>query len=65
MENVNLTGIGTYDGVDGTTFQMRGVTSATVALTVTLDAVNHVVVLTLDIPSIIDDLPTATTVQRW
>lgn len=64
MENVNLTGIGVYDATEGTTFQMRGVASATAALTVTLDAGNNVVLLTLDIPSIIDDLPTATTVQR-
>lgn len=64
MENVNLTGIGVYDATEGTTFQMRGVASATAALTVTDDPVNNVIVLTLDIPSIIDDLPTATTVQR-
>lgn len=62
--NINLTGVGVYDSTAGTEFDFRGVTSATGALTVTLDAVNHTIVLTLDIPSIIDDLPTATTVQR-
>lgn len=64
MENINTLGIGVYDSTSGTTFQMRGIYSANASLTVALDAGNNAIVLTLDVGSIIDDLPQATTTQR-
>lgn len=64
MVNINTLGIGVYDSTDGTTFQMRGIYSANASLTVTLDAANGAILLTLDVGSIIDDLPQATTTQR-
>lgn len=64
MVNINTLGIGTYDSTEGTTFQMRGIYSANASLTVTLDAGNGAILLTLDTGSIIDDLPQATTTQR-
>jgi hypothetical protein len=64
MVNINTLGIGTYDSTEGTTFQMRGIYSANASLTVTLDAANGAILLTLDTGSIIDDLPQATTTQR-
>lgn len=63
-ENINLTGIGVYNGQSSNTFQFRGVASANSSLIVTLDAGNNVILLTLDIDQIIDDLPQATTTQR-
>lgn len=63
-ENINLTGIGVYDGQDGNTFQFRGVVSGNASLTVTLDAANHTVVITLDPDAIVVDIPDATTTQR-
>lgn len=63
-ENVNLIGIGVYNGQSSNTFQFRGVASANSSLIVTLDAGNNVILLTLDIDQIIDDLPQATTTQR-
>jgi len=64
MENINLTGVGVYDNTSGTTFQMRGVASANSSLTVTLDAGNNTILLTLDLDTVVDDLPQATTTQR-
>lgn len=64
FQNVGLIGIGTLDGVDGVDVNFRSVASANAALTVTLDAANNAIILTLAIGSIIDDLPQATTTQR-
>lgn len=64
MENINLTGVGVYDGTSGTTFQMRGIASANSSLSVTFDAGNNVILLTLDLDTVVDDLPQATTTQR-
>lgn len=64
FQNVGLLGIGTLDGVDGVDVNFRSIASANAALTVTLDAGNNAIILTLDIGSIIDDLPQATTTQR-
>lgn len=64
FQNVGLLGIGVLDGVDGVDVNFRSIASANAALTVTLDAGNNAIVLTLDIGSIIDDLPQATTAQR-
>jgi len=63
-ENINLIGVGVYDGQDGNTFQFRGIASANSSIIVTLDAGNNAVLLTLDVTQIIDDLPQATTTQR-
>lgn len=45
--NINLSGIGVYDSELNDQFQFRGVASANSNIAVTLDNVNHVVLLTL------------------
>lgn len=62
--NINTLGIGVYDSTEGTTFQMRGIYSDSAALTVTLDAGNNAIKLSLDGAAIVADLPQATTTQR-
>jgi len=62
-ENINTLGIGVYDSTDGTTFQFRGVYSDSAALTVSLDAGNNAIKLSLDGAAIVNDLPQATTTQ--
>jgi hypothetical protein len=64
LTNVNLVGVGVADSQDGNDLNFRGVASASSALIVTYDANNHAIMLTLDIPSIVNDLPDATTTQR-
>lgn len=62
--NINTLGIGVYDSQDGNEFDFRGVYSANSSLIITLDAGNNAIKFELDVNSIIDDLPQATTTQR-
>jgi len=62
--NINTLGIGVYDSTDGTTFQFRGIYSGNASIVIALDAGNNAISITLDVDSIIDDLPQATTTQR-
>lgn len=63
FQNVNLTGIGVLDGQSGSAVNFRGVASANVFMTVTLDAGNHVALFTIDINALAAALPAATTTQ--
>ncbi len=58
--NINLSGIGVYDSQSGNTFQFRGIDSASAALTVSLNATNHTIVLSLDLAAITAAIPQAT-----
>lgn len=64
LMNVNTLGVGVADGQDGTQFNFRGVASSSGALIVTYDAGSHAIMLTVDIPGIVDEIPTATTTVR-
>lgn len=61
FSNVNSTGIGVLDSVDGDNVNFRGVASASPELTATFDAGNHVILLTLDVAAIVATIPQATT----
>lgn len=63
-ENVNAIGIGVLNGTTGTNFEFRGIASDTLALTVTLDAVNNAIIISFNDELLIDDIPTATETIR-
>lgn len=60
---VNLSGICVLDAYNANTMYFRGVASGTAALSVSLDATNHVILLNLDYTAIVAALPQATTTQ--
>lgn len=63
-ENQNLSGIGVFNGQEGTLFGFRGIVSDNVSLTVSLDAPNNVIVISFDDDLLVADIPTATETQR-
>lgn len=64
FSNINLNGIGVLNGVtDTVNVNFRGVASANALLTVTLDAGNNAILLTVDSAAIAAALPAATTTQ--
>lgn len=63
FQNVNLNGIGVYDGSDGLNRNFRGIVSTSPTLTVAYNAGNHVIELTVSLAEIIAALPQATTTQ--
>lgn len=63
FSNINLTGIGVLAGVSSPNVNFRGVASANGLLTVTLDAGNNAILLTVDATAIAAALPAATTTQ--
>ena len=60
---VNLSGVCVLDAFTANTMYFRGVDSGSAALTVSLDATNHTILLNLDINAIATALPQATTSQ--
>lgn len=64
FENANLSGIGVFDNETDQLVQFRGIVSDSVALTVTLDAVNNTIVLDFDDAALVAAIPDATTTQR-
>lgn len=63
LQNINLSGIGVLDSWDGLTGDFRGVASANSMVGVTLDNVNHNVLLTVSVTAIADAFRAATTTQ--
>lgn len=63
-ENVNLIGVGVFDGTEGTNFGFRGIASDTLALTVELDAPNNAIIISFNDELLIDDIPTFTETIR-
>lgn len=63
-ENQNLSGIGVFNGQEGTLFGFRGIVSDNVSLTVSLDAPNNVIVISFNDDLLVADIPTATETQR-
>lgn len=63
LQNINLSGIGVLDSWDGLTGDFRGVASANAMVGVTLDNVNHNVLITASASAIAAALPAATTSQ--
>lgn len=63
FSNINIGGIGVLDSASGVNINFRGVSSGNAMLVVTLDNVNHNVLLTLDATAIASNLPVATTAQ--
>lgn len=61
--NLNTGGIGVFDSESSFQFGFRGVNSANAMMTVTLDAANKNVLLTLDASAIAAAFPAATTAQ--
>jgi hypothetical protein len=61
--NVNVGGVGVLDSATQPNINFRGVASANAMATVTLDAANHNILLTLDSAAIAAALPAATTTQ--
>lgn len=64
FENANLVGVGVFDNETDQLVQFRGIVSDSVALTVTLDAGNNVIVLDFDDTALVAAIPDATTTQR-
>lgn len=64
FECIGMIGVCTLQGVDGMNVQFRSVASGNSSLLVSYDAGNGAILLTLDIPSIVNDLPTATVSVR-
>lgn len=64
FENANANGIGVFDNETDNLVQFRGVVSANVSLTVTLNATDNTIVLAFDPDALVADIPTATTAQR-
>jgi len=63
IQSNNLTGISVLDSWDGTTGNFRGVVAGNSMVTVTLDNVNHTIVITPQAAAIAAALPSATTTQ--
>lgn len=62
--NINVGGVGAYDSTSGgTQFNFRGVGSANAMLSVSLDAPNALILLTVSASAIAAALPSATTTQ--
>ena len=64
MVNINTLGIGVYDSTEGTTFQMRGIYSASPVILITLDAANAAIKVDIDADQLILEVPQATTTQK-
>jgi hypothetical protein len=63
-ENVNAIGVGVLNGTTGTNFELRGIVSDTLALTITLDAPNNAIIISFNDELLIDDIPTFTETVR-
>lgn len=63
LQNVNLSGIGVLDGFSNPNGNFRGVVAGNSMVTVTLDALNHTIVITPQAAAIAGALPAATTTQ--
>jgi hypothetical protein len=63
FQNVNVGGVGVLDSATQPNINFRGVASANALATVTLDAANHNILLTLDSAAIAAALPAAITTQ--